>query len=194
MYMPFSHVVESLKKAVKRSGQDVKKGKAAEKGKAVTPHCTVFYGDAGRGFGTRIKGHIKRSTERLQLHSKSKCDLISTSEYLSSKLCCLCDSPVQYPKRRNGHINLGVVQYINPDCFGRKHGFSLRGHDKNAAVNILKIGLYRAVIQNNYPAFSATTSSTTTTADQLAQILFGHNTSWIANMNDSNPRRRTGLF
>ncbi|KAI8330646.1 hypothetical protein BC941DRAFT_475509 [Chlamydoabsidia padenii] len=137
------------------SGQDV------EKGKAVAPHCMVFYGDAGRGFGTRIKGHIKKSTKRLQLHLKSKCDVISTSECLSLKLCCLCNNPVQHPKQRTGR----VVQHINPGCFGRKHGFSLHGRDKNAAVNILKIGLYKAVIQNNYPAFSATLSSTTTTAD-----------------------------
>ncbi|KAI8335976.1 hypothetical protein BC941DRAFT_471939 [Chlamydoabsidia padenii] len=134
-----------------------------EKGKTVAPHCTVFYGDTGCGFGTKIKGRIKRSTERLQLHLKSKSDVISTKEYLSSKLCCFCDSPV-------------------------KHGFSLRGRDKNAAVNILKIALYKTAISGDYPAFSATTSSrttTTATADQLTQYLFGHNTSWNWKMNDS---------
>ncbi|KAI8330326.1 hypothetical protein BC941DRAFT_440858, partial [Chlamydoabsidia padenii] len=85
------------------------KGKG--KGEKITAPTTIYYGDAGRGFGSRIHGQERRSTDRLQmaLYSKSNTKLIDTNEYLSSKLCCLCDSRVQHPKRRNGRANLGVV-------------------------------------------------------------------------------------
>ncbi|KAI8328632.1 hypothetical protein BC941DRAFT_444561, partial [Chlamydoabsidia padenii] len=86
-----------------------KKGKG--KGKKITAPITIYYGDAGRGFGSRIHGQKRRSTDRLQmaLYSKLHTKLIDTNKYLSSKLCCLCDSRVQHPKRRNGRSNLGVI-------------------------------------------------------------------------------------
>ncbi|KAI8342841.1 hypothetical protein BC941DRAFT_499197 [Chlamydoabsidia padenii] len=121
------------------------------KGKKITAPTTIHNGDDGRGFGSKIHGQERRSTDRLQmaLYSKSNTKLINTNEYLSSKLCCLCDSRVQHPKRRNGRANLGVVHCINPDCFGRKHGYSLRGRDANAAINIIKIGIHLAATNLN---------------------------------------------
>ncbi|KAI8344864.1 hypothetical protein BC941DRAFT_465068 [Chlamydoabsidia padenii] len=182
--------------------KEKEKEKAADQGKSVgkekAASCTIFYGDSGRGYGSRIKGHSKRSTERLQHGLKEMCDLISTKEYLASKLCCLCDSRVMHPQRRNGRANLGVVQCINPDCFERKHRVSLRSRENNAAVNILKIGMYQGATGGEYPAFSASpirtpTRTTTATANHLADLLFDHPTSWFVNIVDCRPLRREGF-
>ncbi|KAI8334229.1 hypothetical protein BC941DRAFT_101355 [Chlamydoabsidia padenii] len=105
-------------RASARASASAKKGK----GKQITSSTSIYYGDAGRGFGSRIRGQEGRSTYWLQmtLYSKSKSKLIDTKEYLSSKLCCLFDTRVEYPKRRNGRSNFGVVKCINPDCYGKK--------------------------------------------------------------------------
>ncbi|KAI8329958.1 hypothetical protein BC941DRAFT_518420 [Chlamydoabsidia padenii] len=48
-----------------------------------TRDTTTFYTDAGTGFGSRIKGHDKRSTATIQQNLKTKCTLVETKDYLS---------------------------------------------------------------------------------------------------------------
>ncbi|KAI8329648.1 hypothetical protein BC941DRAFT_442473 [Chlamydoabsidia padenii] len=107
-------VVEKQSSELGEKSKPTMQGKGKGKGKKITAPTTIYYGDAGRGFGSRIHGQERRSTDRLQmaLYSKLNTKLINTNEYLSSKLCCLCDSRDQHPKRRNGRANLGVKAWI----------------------------------------------------------------------------------
>jgi hypothetical protein len=163
------------------------KGKA--RAAATKTTCQVFYGNAGRGFGSIIKGHTYRSTDKIQASLQARCRPLQTDEYLPSRLCCFCDQRVVHPGRKNERTNTGAVTCINSNCFSRKNGFASRGRDLNAAVNILKIGLYLQATGNSYPAFSRATTATTAT---IATILFGHPTSWFEGMGDLPSLKGTG--
>ena len=99
----------------------------------------VFYGDFGRRHGLWIKGYEKRSTYILQKSLSSRPTVLSTTEYLSSKLCCICNEPFVHPKKNNGKVNLGAVLHVNPDCIGRQNSYAIKSRDTNAAVDILKL-------------------------------------------------------
>jgi hypothetical protein len=71
-----------------------------------------------------------------------------------SKLCCICDEPVVHPKKNNGKVNLGAVLYVNPGCIGRQNSYAIKSRDANAAMNILKIGLYKLITNDDHPSFS----------------------------------------
>ncbi|KAI8339571.1 hypothetical protein BC941DRAFT_349884 [Chlamydoabsidia padenii] len=142
----------------------------------------MFYGDAGQGHGSRIKGYQRRSTAKLQQFLEEKATVHETNECLTSKLCCLCDSRVVHPLRRDStKLNSGIVVCINSDCIGRKNGFASRGRDQNAAINILKKGIYKMAINIDYPAFTPSS----VTAKILFKYLFGGNNSWKENMGHS---------
>ncbi|KAI8328568.1 hypothetical protein BC941DRAFT_519206 [Chlamydoabsidia padenii] len=148
----------------------------------------IFYGDAGRGFGSRIKGSDKRSTQSLQHNLKHLCTLIGTNEYLS-KWCCFCDSRLQHPQKANNKTNLGIVYCINKDCFSRQQDYSTRGRDNNAAINILKTGLYKEITLMDYPVFSNRPKTKTSAAaiNTLAAMIHAPAISWIRESGASVP-------
>ncbi|KAI8339995.1 hypothetical protein BC941DRAFT_468274 [Chlamydoabsidia padenii] len=127
-----------------------------------TPHQAkpvVFYGDAGQGHGSRIKGYQRQSITKLQQSLKEKATVHKTNEYLTSKLCCVCDSRVVNPRQWDStKLNSGIVVCINSDCIGRKNGFASRGWEQNTAINILKKGVYEAATNIDYPAFTPVTT------------------------------------
>ncbi|KAI8097368.1 uncharacterized protein BX664DRAFT_326214 [Halteromyces radiatus] len=131
----------------------------------------VFYGDAGRGHGSRIQGNMKRSTDKLQEALVNHRQVVSTSEYRSSKICSFCDAPIQPPNKRNGKANLGVITCINPDCISRKVCCPSRDRDANAGINILKIGLYRELTGEHHPSFTRSTTTGTTSAFSSSTII-----------------------
>ena len=88
----------------------------------------------------------KRSTDILQKSLSSRSTVLSTTEYRSSKLYCICDEPIVHPKKNNGKVN--------PDCIGHQNLYAIKSRDTNAAVNILKIGLYKMITKDNHPSFS----------------------------------------
>ena len=106
---------------------------------ADTEGNVVFYSDSGRENGSWIKGYEKRSTYILQKSLSSRPTVLSTTEYLSSKLCCICNEPFVHPKKNNGKVNLGAVLHVNPDCIGRQNSYAIKSRDTNAAVDILKL-------------------------------------------------------
>ncbi|KAI8329834.1 hypothetical protein BC941DRAFT_476015 [Chlamydoabsidia padenii] len=67
-----------------------------------------------------------------------------------------------------GEITL-VSSNVSTYLLWKKYGYSLRGRDANAAINIMKIGIYLGATKVVYPAFSTTTTVTT---NALAQHLF----------------------
>jgi hypothetical protein len=141
--------LSSCVKSLLKSTQD-------RKGEGRPVETLVFYGNAGQGHGSRIKGHDRRNTNKMQECLKRTSTMVSTNEYLSSKLCCLCDSRMVHSERKKGGTNLGVVVCIKRQCPGWKNGFAARGRDQNAAINIAKIGLYEKVMNTPYPSFSPT--------------------------------------
>ena len=114
----------------------------------------VFYGGSGRGHGSWIKGYEKRSTCILRKPLSSRSTVISTTEHRSSKLCCIYEEPIVHPKKNNEKVNLGAVLCVNPDCIGRWHSYAIRSRDTNAAVNIMKTGLYKMITNDDHPSFS----------------------------------------
>ncbi|ORE11293.1 hypothetical protein BCV72DRAFT_301127 [Rhizopus microsporus var. microsporus] len=80
--------------------------------------------------------------------------VISTTEYQSSKLCCICDEPIVHSKKSNGKVNFGAVLCANPDYIGRQHLYAIRSRDTNAGVDILKTGLYKMIKNDDHPSFS----------------------------------------
>ena len=72
----------------------------------------------------------KRSTDILQKSLSSRSTVLSTTEYRSSKLYCICDEPIVHPKKNNGKVN--------PDCIGHQNLYAIKSRDTNAAVNIHK--------------------------------------------------------
>ncbi|KAI8329737.1 hypothetical protein BC941DRAFT_476107 [Chlamydoabsidia padenii] len=161
----------SVAKALIRNPVDLKL-----KARQVKP--VVFYGDAGQGHGSRIKGYQRRSTTKLQQSLKEKATVHETNKYLTSKLGCLCNSRVAHLRRRDStKLNSGIMVCINSDCIG----FSLRGRDQNAAINILKKGIYKMATNIDYPVFTSS-SATTATAQILFKYLIGGDNSWKENM------------
>ncbi|SAM03797.1 hypothetical protein [Absidia glauca] len=159
----------------------------------------VFFGDAGRGYGSTIKGHIRRSPDKLLAHLKERTTVIATNEYLSSKLCCFCNTRVLHPNKPSGKQNLGVVNCINPDCYSRTSGCSSRSRDKNAAINMITIGLHKEITGMHHPTFSpfqttataaAAAAAASTTAIETA--FFGHITSWLERMGVPPSMKGTG--
>ncbi|KAI8333457.1 hypothetical protein BC941DRAFT_473650 [Chlamydoabsidia padenii] len=95
----------------------------------------VFYGDAGQGYGSRIKGYQRQSTTKLQLFFEEKATIHETNEYLTLKLRCLCDSQVVHPRRRDStKLNSGIAK-----------------------------GTYKMAINIDYPAFTPSTATVTST-------------------------------
>ncbi|KAI8080020.1 uncharacterized protein BX664DRAFT_207078 [Halteromyces radiatus] len=104
-----------------------------------------FYGDAGRGYGSRIGGHTRGSHDVFIGKLSEKATVVSIDEYRSSKLCAFCHMPIIHPVKTNKDkskkiTNLGTVVCINPDCISRKNGYAARGRDENASINIAMIG------------------------------------------------------
>ncbi|KAI8333984.1 hypothetical protein BC941DRAFT_473212 [Chlamydoabsidia padenii] len=155
----------SAAKALVRNPEDLKL-----KPRQVKP--VVIYGDSGQGHGSRIEEYQLQNTTKLQHSVKEKAKVYETNEYLTSKLCCLCDSRVVHPRRRNStKLNSEIVVCINSNCIGRKNGFASRGRDQHAAINILKKEIYKMATNIDYPAFTPPTV-TTVTAQILLRYLF----------------------
>ncbi|KAI8059114.1 hypothetical protein BC940DRAFT_314393 [Gongronella butleri] len=101
---------------------------------------TVYFGDAGRGFNSRIKGSTRSS--HAQFIAKLKPRVVPTNEFRTSVTCCRCLGPVVHPPRPNGRANLGVVVCLNPACVGRRHRQAAMSRDLNSATLMAIVGLY----------------------------------------------------
>ncbi|KAI8097644.1 uncharacterized protein BX664DRAFT_326896 [Halteromyces radiatus] len=100
-----------------------------------------FYGAAGRGTGSRIKGFLRRSHIDVIATIEQQSKVFITDEYRTTKLCCLCHHVVNHPRKQSGKLNLGTVICVNPECIGKKFGCIARSRDANASMNMIMSGL-----------------------------------------------------
>lgn len=133
-----------------------------------------YYGHAGRGTNSRIKGFLRRGHTGLIKSLGENSDVYITNEYLTTKLCCLCHQPTTHPPKQNGKTNLGTVICTNPKCNGKRYGCIARSRDANAAMNRIVTGVHQQYLGSPPAAFSPSSSPVPTDINKLLQALSFH--------------------
>ncbi|GJJ75259.1 hypothetical protein EMPS_07617 [Entomortierella parvispora] len=107
----------------------------------------MLHGDAGLGVGSRLKGHSKMGGNKVPERHMRYTPVAKTPEHKSSQTCPFCFQLVRLARARrkkDGEMRLvrvhGAIECTNPDCESYKVGYTQRGRDTNAAVNIALAG------------------------------------------------------
>jgi hypothetical protein len=130
-----------------------------------------YYGDAGRGTQSRMKGFLRRGHSSIIETLAQESDVFITDEYRTTKLCCLCNQPVSHPKKQDGKKNLGTVICVNPGCIGKRYGCIARSRDANASMNRILSGIFQQLLGSAPSAFSRSLSPAFIEINKILQEL-----------------------
>ncbi|GJJ78521.1 hypothetical protein EMPS_10880 [Entomortierella parvispora] len=125
-----------------------------------------FHGAAGMGVGSRLKGNCRMGGNEIPRRHKNHGPVGKTNEHNSSKTCPFCFRPIRLARGRRmkkGTMKLvrlnGAVECTNPECISHRCGYTIRGRDQNAALNIAVAGYTQLTTteRTTLPPFSTTT-------------------------------------
>ena len=125
-----------------------------------------LHGAAGMGVGSRLKGNAKMGGNKIPQRHMHHGPVCKTNEHNSSKTCPFCFKPTRLARARRmreGKMKLvrlnGAVECTNSQCISHRCGYTIRGRDNNAALNIAIAGYFQLTSTDRtaLPPFTTTT-------------------------------------
>ena len=118
------------------------------------------------GVGSRLKGNAKMGGNKIPQRHMHHGPVCKTNEQNSSKTCPFCFKPTRLARARRmreGKMKLvrlnGAVECTNSQCISHRCGYTIRGRDNNAALNIAIAGYSQLTSTDRtaLPPFTTTT-------------------------------------
>lgn len=154
-----------------------------------------LHGAAGMGVGSRLKGNCKMGGNHIPHRHMHHGPVCKTNENNSSKKCPFCFKLLRLARARRikkGIMKLvrvnGAVECTNPKCISYRCGYTIRGRDANAAMNIAISGYSQltSADRSTLPPFSTTGRPWSQPLSSTGSSTTGNN---LPSASDAMPRR-----